>query len=58
VNHKVVEQMLGAARDINAGTNPERSTAAGVAMVRNVMIAIADGAIAGVALKYPSLVPG
>ena len=52
VDPEVAEQLLGAARDIGQGYNPERSTVAGRAMVRNVTISIVGGAIGSAVLMY------
>lgn len=52
IDPDVAEQVLGAAQDIGQGDNPERSTVAGRAMVRNVMISIVSGAIGSATLIY------
>ncbi len=54
IHPDVAEQMLGAARDVGQGANPERSTVVGRAMVRNVTISIVSGAVGSVTLIYGS----
>ena len=45
ISPDVAEQLLGSTKDIGEGGNPERSTVAGRAMVRNVTIGIVSGSI-------------
>ena len=55
INADVAEQVLGAAQDVGKGTNSERSTVAGSAMVRNVALNLVGGAIGGAILTHGGL---
>jgi hypothetical protein len=48
----VAEHLLGTAYNIGQGENPERSTVAGRAMVRNVLISVAGGALGSATFFY------
>lgn len=54
IDSDVVEQMLGSAQEIGQGGNPERSSTAGRAMVRNVAIGLASGAVGSAVFVYAS----
>lgn len=52
---EVAEVVLGAARDIGQGDNPERSTVAGLAVMRNVALGIIGGAVGATVINYGSI---
>ncbi|MCB8880197.1 hypothetical protein ACELLULO517_08135 [Acidisoma cellulosilytica] len=52
VDPDVAAQMSEAVNEIDTGSHPERSTLLGRAVVRNVMIGVASGAIGGAALGF------
>jgi hypothetical protein len=58
IDPDVAEQLLGVTKDIGEGSNPERSTVAGRAMVRNVTIGIVSGSIGSAIFAYAPLTMG